>query len=93
MGDERLVYDSAAEEFEDQERCDLWHWNNGLGMCDKDECAHLGGNMDESYSSEGLGVFFDTGASKALIAEARSESWARHLATALNYWDKADVTA
>jgi hypothetical protein len=32
---------SREEELEEQERCDLWHWNNGLEMCDKDECTHL----------------------------------------------------
>jgi hypothetical protein len=48
--------------------------------------------MDEVYSADGLNVFFETGSSKVLIAEARSESWARHFATALNHWDKENVT-
>lgn len=49
--------------------------------------------MDQSYSADGSNVLFDAGSSKVRIAEATNPAWARHLATAMNHWDKADVEA
>jgi hypothetical protein len=43
--------------------------------------------MDECYGADGCHVFFDAGTTKAPIAEATSEEWARHIAAALNRWD------
>lgn len=45
--------------------------------------------MDEPYTAQGVNIYFDAGTSNVFIAEAKSEQWARHLATALNHWDKS----
>jgi hypothetical protein len=49
----------------------------------------------DAYRAEHLNVFFGTGIDadrlETWIAEASTEQWARHIATALNHWAQPDT--
>lgn len=44
----------------------------------------------EPYYAEGVSVYFRSAPDPTWIADALSAPWARHLATAMNHWQKPE---
>lgn len=48
--------------------------------------------MDGGYRADGCGVMYNGVAGEVCIAWGNTTIWARHIATALNHWAKAEST-